>query len=296
MKRANKLNARAGHHPRRRRAGARASPRSAISTAASRTEVPLAAARGTPRRTGCPLMSGDAVTAEFRSSSAPTIAAARGAARPPLRRRGRASPSCSAGCEAAGIDQAVLLSTCDRIEVQAVAADAEAAAAADRGALARPGRRRPARRSTAQSYRADRRRGAAPHLRRRRLARQPASSASRRCWGRSRRAIGRRAAAGLMGGSSRRRCRRPTPRPSGCAARPAIGRAAGLDRRRGGRAGRSVHGDLGRCAALLIGTGEMGELVIAAACGAPAWRGCPSPTPARARAALIAARHRRPII
>ena len=68
--------------------------------------------------------------------------------------------------------------------------------------------------------------------------------------------------AGLMGGSSMRRCRPPMPRPSGCAARRPR-RAAGVHRRRGGGAcppapWRSAPARGG----LLIGPGEMGELVI----------------------------------
>lgn len=181
----------------------------------------------------------------------------------------------------AGLAEAVLLSTCDRVEAIVRHPSAEAARAALAAALARNGRV-PAAEIEAELQL----RSGAEAVRR--LFAIAASLESQvlgepQVLGQVKDAHAAAAAAGATGPeldalfaaayAAAKRARSET----GLAERPVTMAAAAL------RVARDIHGDVGRCAALLIGDGEMGELLIRHFAGAGLKRvAVTAPLPARA--------------
>jgi glutamyl-tRNA reductase len=181
----------------------------------------------------------------------------------------------------AGLPEAVLLSTCDRVEAVARHVSAEAVRAAFAAALARNGRV-PAAEIAAELQV----RSGADAVRR--LFAIAASLESQvlgepQVLGQVKEAHAAAAAAGASGPeldalfaaayAAAKRVRSET----GLAERPVTMAAAAL------RVARDIHGEVGRCAALLIGDGEMGELLIRHFTGAGLKRvAVAAPLPARA--------------
>ena len=226
MKRAEQAQGRAPPSSSARTSWPRASATLRDLDSGAQEQVPLAQLAGSPRRLsalGRALMAVPAAPGWNlpASSSASAIAAAPRPAGTAVRRGGRARPICSPALRAAGFDQALVLSTCDRSELHAVAGDADARRprCATSWRAARPASAA-AGASTAQGYDLDGD-AALRHL----FAVAPRSTA----W--CRRAAGAGPGQGQpialsqvagtdRAGSWRRCCRPPMPPPSACAARP----------------------------------------------------------------------------
>ena len=156
-----------------------------------------------------------------------------------------------------GVGEAMIVSTCNRVELYAGVDDADALEAL----RALPRRRARAAVEPARApLRARRRGGAAPPVPRGRRRSTRWWSASRRSSARSRRPTPSRSTPARSGRCCSGRCRAPSRWPSGCAPRPTWRAARRRSRRRRSIWRAQIFGELDGRHVLVVGAGKMGDL------------------------------------